>query len=372
MPIEHALISADSHILEPPDVWSDYMDPAFRDRAPRIEAFRDADRWCVDGVPYGDIGHVIQAGQRYKDAGKIKLAGRWANVPEAAYEPHAYLGAMDLEGVAGAVIFPTEGLYLYRVANVPLLGAICRAYNRWIAEVCATEPRRLKGVAMINVDDVDAAVREIEASARSGLAIGMIPVFPSAGQSYLSRALDPLWAAAADIGMVICLHAGTNRPGAKELDNDLASVTPATRTTLDYWVRHSLAEIIFAGVFERHPNLKVVSTENEVGWVPHFLNQMDFVYAERRYMTPVRFRDGRRPRDVWHSNVAITFLEDPIGIRLRDLVGVGNLMWGSDYPHSESTWPRSREVLDRVLADVPDTERRAMLHDNAAALFGFD
>ncbi len=199
----------------------------------------------------------------------------------------------------------------------------------------------------------------------------MLPVFPSAEMDYFDPRLEPMWAKAEELGLPLSLHVGTNRPGPNELGVDLRSITPATRTTLDYWVRHSLTAIIFGGVFERHPGLKLLSVEHELGWVPHFLKQMDFTYDERRYMSPIRFANDKKPSDVWRTNVYTTFMEDDIGIEMRDRVGADHMMWGSDYPHAESTWPKSRPILDAVLEGVPAPERRMMTHDTAAALFGF-
>jgi predicted TIM-barrel fold metal-dependent hydrolase len=366
-----SLISADSHVLEPPDLWLNYIDPAFRDSAPVLKHDEDADRWYVGSTFYGDIGHVTQAGQRYEDATQIKLEGRWEGVPVSAYEPGPYLDALAIDGTAAAVIYPTEGLYLYRVPEVPLANAIFQAYNRWIADFCRHDPLRLVGVAMLTLEDIDFAVKEVERIGKDGLKVAMIPVYPAAGQPYSDRRYEPFWKAAADAGLILSMHAATNRPGSSELDNDLKSVTPATRTTLDYWVRHSLAEIMFAGVFERYPTIKIVSVENEIGWIPHFIKQMEFVYAERQYLTPVRFSGNRTPRDVWRSNVLATFLEDDVGISMRGYIGTETLMWGSDFPHSESTWPNSRQVLDKILEGVSPSEKVDMVFGNATRVFGF-
>jgi predicted TIM-barrel fold metal-dependent hydrolase len=146
--------------------------------------------------------------------------------------------------------------------------------------------------------------------------------------------------------------------------------TPARYVTSAHWVQLSLANMIFAGVFERHPTLKVVSLEHEIAWVPHFLQSMDYTYTQRaRRSQWYRFQDEARPSDFFHRNVMISFQEDALGLRLRDVVGVGNLVWGSDYPHAESTFPHSRVILDRLFAEIPDAERTQILDTNATALY---
>ena len=177
--------------------------------------------------------------------------------------------------------------------------------------------------------------------------------------------------------MPLSLHIGAYRPGTDELDQSsdraIASanqvINASIRSTTDLHVRRAIATLIFSGVFERYPKLKVVSVEYELGWVPHFLNQMDFTYQERQFWTPVRFSNGRKPSDIWSSNIFITFMEDTLGVRLRNEIGVDNMMWGSDFPHSESTWPESRRILGEVLEDVPLADQRKMTNETAARLY---
>jgi predicted TIM-barrel fold metal-dependent hydrolase len=135
----------------------------------------------------------------------------------------------------------------------------------------------------------------------------------------------------------------------------------------------SLSHLIFSGVFERYPGLQVVSLEHEVAWAGHFLNVIDYTYTQRVPRPDwYRFKDGALPSDFFHRNVFISFQEDALGIQIRSTIGVDNLMWGSDYPHAESTFPRSREILDEILREVPEDERRKLVRDNAARLYRFD
>ena len=128
----------------------------------------------------------------------------------------------------------------------------------------------------------------------------------------------------------------------------------------------------FLRVFDRYPELKVAIVEFELAWVPHLLGAMDYTYVERQKEASYRFKADTLPSDFFHSNVYLSFQEDAVGIRLRDVIGVDGIMWGSDYPHSESTFPKSLEILDTIMEGVPREERSKMVGGNAAGLYGFD
>jgi len=158
-------------------------------------------------------------------------------------------------------------------------------------------------------------------------------------------------------------------PGEKD---GLAELTGAGRSTTDYWVRYSLSAMIFAGVFDRYPLLKVGSVEHEAAWIPHWLKQMDFTYVERPVFTKGwKSAEGLMPSDYWKRNMFVEFMEDDLGVQLRDRIGVENMLWGSDYPHAEATFPRSQQFLGRMFAGVPEADLRKITSDNAAKMFGF-
>ena len=142
----------------------------------------------------------------------------------------------------------------------------------------------------------------------------------------------------------------------------------------DHQVREGLAELIFSGVFERFPELRVGSVEHGIGWIPFFLDQMDFVYTERPHRDHWhRYRDpGALPSDYFRRNVFATFQEDRVGVQLRDMIGVECMAWGSDFPHGESTFPRSREILAEVLDGVAPEDAARIVSANAADLYGFE
>jgi predicted TIM-barrel fold metal-dependent hydrolase len=366
----YTLISSDSHIIEPADLWETRIDPTFRDRAPRLVRTGEFDQWYADGVKFGNIGTNQQAGLRFEAPDKLTAGGSMNTIPLGGVDPHAHIKDMDVDSVAGGVLYPSQGLTVYRVPDSELLSAIFRAYNDWLADFCKPYPKRLKGIAMLNVDEPPVAASELRRAANIGLAGAMIPLRPMEHR-YDHPMYEPLWAAAQDLDMPLSLHVGTYRwrPGTNP--NDAAQdIVDFTNRECD--ARNAIAAMIYAGVFERYPTLRVGVVEFEVAWAPYFLARLDNVYTERAVGRKLqRFKDGLVPSDFFRRNVFISFQEDDLGIQLRSIIGVHNLMWGSDYPHAESTFPKSRQIVERILKDVPDEEKAMIAGANAAQLYHF-
>jgi predicted TIM-barrel fold metal-dependent hydrolase len=202
------MISADSHVIEPPDLW-DRVGRDYRDRAPRLVSERDADWVYLDDSRLVSFTVGAQVGKRFKGLDHLKPSGRWADVPPAAYEPDAYLAENETDGVWGAVVYPTVGFLLYtRVMDSGLLSALARALNDWLGEFCSYEPGRLKGIAILNLDDIDEGVAELDRARQHGLAGAMIPMDCP---DYSDPSLDVLWAAAQDLEVPLSFHTGGRR-----------------------------------------------------------------------------------------------------------------------------------------------------------------
>ena len=371
------IISSDNHVFEPPDLWTSRVDGKFRDRAPHIVREEDGGEWwyCdgARGVPAAYGG--AEAGARFNEPEKMGYTEHFENVRPGGYIPEEHVKDLDVDGVDVSILYPSAGLLLYGVRDSELLSACCRTYNDWIAEFCKPFPNRLKGIGMINLDDIQEGVGEIERCAKMGFVGAMISVYPPEERSYRSLDYDPVWAAAQDLEMPLALHIGTNRASLDQpqANVDPRSVPPAFAVTVDNWVRMSLAHMILSGVFERYPKLQVGSVEMEVSWAPHFLDRLDYTYAQRppgdywhRYQEPML------PSDYFHRNVFISFQEDALGVRDRHIIGVDNLLWGADYPHFESTFPHSQEVLEKILADCSEEEKAKIVGGNAARIYHLD
>lgn len=370
---EPIILSSDSHVFEPPDLWTKRIDNAFKSRAPRMERVGDVDHLVIeDGQMIAGIGLISNAGARYDAPETISDHARFEDVHEGGYDPAQHLRDMVIDGVYGEVLYPSQGLFYYKVADPQLFSAICRAYNDWLAEFCSVGPDRLKAIAMINVDDVADAVSELERTAKFGFVGAMITEYPLEERRYDHSDYEPLWAAAAGLNMPLSLHTATRRVLSNTALVERTVHDASRRATKVLLPAISMCDMIFSGVFERYPDLRLAIVEFELSWVPYVLTNMDYTYRERHEEAQYRFKGDTLPSDFFARNVFLSFQEDDIGIRLRDRIGVDCMMWGSDYPHSESTFPRSRQVLDEILQGVPEEERAKIVCHNTARLYGFD
>ena len=367
------ILSSDSHVFEPPDLWQNRIDAPFRDRAPRIQRIDGADQIVVEADQIlSGIGLISNAGARFEAPETISAQGRFEDVHLGGYDPEQHLKDMALDGVSGEVLYPSQGLFYFKVADTALMSAIFRAYNDWLADFCSADPNRLKGIAMINLDDIADGIRELERTARLGLSGAMITEYPFEDRRYDQLEYEPFWSAAAALGMPLSLHTATRRQGKIRGVGDMTLRDASSRATKAFYPALSLCDLIFSGVFERHPLLTVAIVEFELAWVPHVLSSMDYTYRERQGEAIYRFKDAMQPSDFFRRNVVLGFQEDAIGIRLRDVIGVDTMMWGSDYPHSESTFPQSRKILAEILAGVPDEEQAKIVGGNTARVYNFD
>ena len=367
------VISSDSHVFEPPDLWVNRIDRRFKDRAPHMERIGGMDQLIVEGgQQLAGIGLISGAGLRFDTPERITNQARFEDVHVGGYDPERHIKDMELDGVAGEVLYPSQGLFYFKVEDPELMSAIFRAYNDWLAEFCANDPLRLKGVAMINLDDVSDGVKELERAARLGLVGAMITEYPAEERRYDIGEYEPFWAAAQDLNMPVSLHTATSRTGPNRAAGPVTVRTASGRANKVFLPATSLCDMIFSGVFDRYPKLNVAVVEFELAWAPHLLGTMDYTYIERQKEASYRFKGNLLPSDFFHRNVYLSFQEDDIGIRLRDVIGVDSIMWGSDYPHAESTFPKSQEILERILDGVPPDERAKIVGANAAGLYGFD
>ena len=265
---DYKVISSDSHVVEPPDIWVERMDRAkFGNRIPHMVPAGDIDAWMVDNKETGGVGSIAQAGFRFDRPDEIVLKGSFDDVRPGGYIPSEHVKDMDIDGVHGGLVYPSIGLALYRDVEDPdLARGIFAAYNDWLAEFCNAYPDRLKGAAMILVDeDVDLAIEETQRVADLGIKTVMISSYPRADRTYDNPIYEPYWTMAEENDITVNLHVTTNRPKADPITRGVSTTSTASYVQHDYWVRMSLCHMIFSGVFERHPNLKVAEVEHELG-----------------------------------------------------------------------------------------------------------
>jgi predicted TIM-barrel fold metal-dependent hydrolase len=376
---EPQLISADSHVNEPGDLWVERMDKAFRDRAPRVvdnlPGRQPGSYLVLEGIPPIHLTQGLGAGKKPEELPKFFRESTYKDARRGGWDPAARLQDMDLDGVEAEVIYTTLGFRQFWFKDAALQQACFRAYNDWLAEYCAYAPRRLAGLALISLYDIEAAVRELHRCRQMGLKGAMIWAWPPEDQPYSAPLYDPFWAAAQDLNMPLSLHAITGmgpesqatRAMGREIqlmDRYVRAVTGADE------VKRSLTVFIFSGVLERFPGLKLVSAENNVGWLPFVIQRWDQAQETARYMHPVPLK--LKPSEYFQRQIYATFIDDPVGVKNRHQVGVENMMWSSDYPHTASTWPHSREVIARDFKDVPAHEKWQIVRENVTRLYELD
>ncbi len=356
---QQRILSADSHVVEPPDLWTEGIEPEFRQRAPRLEHLPDGDVYTCEGMEPAEIASLSAAGDLEVT---FTTKGRWEGaVRTGAYDPHARLVDMDRDGVDLEIVYPTVALRMFAIEDPALRRACFSAYNDWVADFCRAYPDRLKGIGMVATDDEDLAVAELERICRLGLVGPMISVRPDR-PDYVQPKFDRFWSTAVELGMPVSLHVGTNG----ERQRPIAEATVGELCTISVSAQQTLVDLIFGGVFVRHPELMVISVEHSAGWVPFLMQSMDSAFHIK---AATHLNEGLKASDYFRRNIRLTFMRDDVAIRYRNEIGIDLLLWSTDYPHRESTFPHSREVLSKMMVGVPDDEQNQIACGNTAALY---
>jgi predicted TIM-barrel fold metal-dependent hydrolase len=375
MPSEYKIISSDSHVIEPWFLWQERLPAKYRDRAPRLVRMDDgSDRLVCEDIEMPPIGTAAGV---FRGNSEVRQTGRWEeDIPPSAYDPDARIKEIDRDTIWGEVMYPTFGLGFYGIDDAEYKWALLRAYNDWLAEFCAAHPNRFKGIAMLANDDPVLAIEELERARRLGFVGVMIPTVAGEGvPQYHERGMDPLWEAAVANDMSVNIHAGTARERNKKTNLIQASGgRNPTKSPLKYEVFvKPMLNMIFGGVFERHPRLNFISAENEAGWATHILERADFEW-QRYQNVAVKDFEGRipeKPSAYFKRNIKLTFLRDTVAIRTYDLLGEDTLMFQTDFPHGISTYPNSRAMCDAMFEGVDPAIRDKIVYHNAAKLYGF-
>lgn len=372
------LISADCHAGPPVERYRDYVDADMRDE---FDDFLRARReWRAErnrSMGLSEEGELVNAlfGKEmvddYEGQEAVGAGGR-----SGVWDSERRTAELEQEGIVAEVIFPD-----FQNSNEPPWGAAfpfsdtdprrrragARAYNRWLAEFCALLPGRRAGLAIIQPHDVDAAVDEVGWARRAGLAGIMLPTGDSELPSYHDRRYDPLWRACCALGLPVTIHSG----GVPWEGYGLSAMW-VTKLELMWWAHRPLWQFVFGGVFERFPSLKLAFTEQGADWIPSTLARMDEQYSSP-FERGVEKVLSKSPTGYWRSNcyVGASFMSRG-ECTIRDQIGVPTIMWGSDYPHIEGTWPRSLAALREAVNGCAPDEITAMVGATAADVYGFD
>ncbi len=393
MATNYRYISGDSHLEIDSKHWIDRVPARYRDQAPRLVRQTDgSDLWAI-----GDkISRPAAAADLYGGKGRdqyVPFGGRYEGTPGTG-SPAQRLREQDQDGIDAEVLFPSQQggpKFWRRIPDDEAYKAVVRAYNSWLAEdYCSTDPQRLIGVGILPLThDVADLISEMESCGKAGLKTVLLQGFPS-GKPYPSPDDDRFWSAALDLNMPISVHVDLDRSGeragplfkypreSEELMNKIVN------DLVDQVARFgpvrgngSVAAVqwVLSGLFDCFPNLRIFFAENQIGWIPFFLQGADVRY-DRHYRWSERLLGfkplSRPPSEYIREHCLWGFQFDRVGVELRQKINVDRLIWGSDFPHQESDWPDSLGVIERNFAGVPEEEKYKMVCGNAVEFFHLD
>jgi len=366
------VVDADGHILEPLNLWLDYIDPAYRERAPRLVTNANGKQQLqIDTMMAGSAerglgaigaigardGHVIADGFEY-DQGR-----------PGGFDPHKRIPDMDMDGIDAAFLYPSIGLFVGGVVDPKLAGAICRAYNRWLADYCKPYPDRLFGVAMLPMQDVDTAIAEMTFARKElGMHGGFLRPNPYNNRLIHDPAYEPFWNAAEELDFSIGFHEGA-APGMPQVGVDRFNGRGAQHI-ISHTMEMMLAALsmIWGGVCERHPKLRVGFLESGGGWIAPWLDRMD------RHFDDQGFNDSglkTRPSEIFQKSCWISFEPVEGGLKyLADYIGPHKIMWATDYPHPDGFFPGAPKMVQKQLEGLSAETKRQVMAGGAMGFYG--
>lgn len=371
------IVDADSHIDPPYEMWKDYLPAALASKAPYIE-YGDEHDWIVfEGKKRPVMMISNQAGRTGEE---FKMVGRRAEM-RPVWLPETRLEDMTTDGMDAAVLFGGGPL---GTADNALYTASFDAYNRWVWDFAGANRKRLVPVGYVPMQDVDDTIAMIRNLAKLGFRTINIPAFPQAkdgpnvggfnaqalaltgnihgDRSYLDPEFDKLWATVTELDITLTMHLGGRIPRFGNKQHFLPDLVMSKTAMAE-----PVAILIYGAIFQRFPELRLVIVESGVGWMSWMAEYMDRTWEKQRYWTESRLTE--KPSFFMDRNVYGSFIHDRVGIMNRNFPGGRNIMWSSDYPHSETTFPNSRHVIDRDFEGVPEADINAIVYERAKKLY---
>ncbi len=369
------LISVDDHLIEPPDLFLNHLDARYQDRAPKLERNdQGSDVWVFNGIAMETVALNAVAGRPKDEYGMEPQS--LDEVRPGCYDVHERVKDMNAGGVLASMNFPSFPTFTARVFqtdDLDLSRALVRAYNDWhIDEWCGAYPARFIPMAVPMMWDAQETADEIRRTAAKGCHSLSFTENPAAlgRPSFHDEYWDPVWTACCDTGTVLSVHLGSSG----QLSIPAVDSPPDVMITLQPMnIQSAAADLLWSRVIKNFPQLRIALSEGGTGWIPYFLDRVDRTFEMHRAWTQQDF-GGRLPSEVFREHFLTCFISDPIGVEMRHHIGVDNMCWEADYPHSDSMWPTAPEELNAVFHanDVPDDEVHKMSHENAMRWYSFD
>jgi predicted TIM-barrel fold metal-dependent hydrolase len=368
------MIDCDMHVLEPADLWETYLEPRFKEQAICIRKDPEGFEQLVIGgqvvLPRGLAGlGGVECNRAELFAGRMTYA---EGSPPASYDPTARRRLQDDWGVRVGVTFPTISILPFPTEDQPLASAYCRAYNRWIADFAAANPGRIAAIATVNWRDIDAATKELEGCLKSGFRGLFVPPETINGKSPSHPDFDPLWNLLADADLPGCLHVIVRFSGAASPFAGWRASTPAPGSLFGFGlgatgqIMPAIAAMVTDGFFDRHPGIKLVSVEAGCGYAAYLMDRLDEKWNVMSALgNPLKLR----PSDYISRNCYFVAEPDERTIdAMLDLVGLDNILWGSDYPHIDANI-LAPDIIRRTVSNLTPEKRSRVLRTNAERLF---
>jgi predicted TIM-barrel fold metal-dependent hydrolase len=374
---EYPLLDADSHVSEPLNLWQERLPAKYRDKAPRMLKEHEGKPgawWLIEeGREPHNVILGFGANKTLEELQQFLKGFSYAGAHRGGWDPAQRVKDMDQDGVTGDVLYTTLGFRMFWIRDAGFQRACFQVYNDWLAEFCSYSPKRLKGLGLISLYDPKQGAEDLEECAKKGLAGGLIWASPPDELPFYSEVYNSFWTTAQELRMPLSLHefAGFERIYWES--------TPEKRTVANAVASHEVettfATFILSGILERFPRLRIISAELNCGWLAYFLHRMDRAFDSRGARlqgSPFPTKLTMRPSEYFRRQLYATFIDDPYGLAHRHEIGVDNLLWSSDFPHSATFWPHSREKIAEDFQGIDEEDKRKILCENVAKLYGFE
>jgi predicted TIM-barrel fold metal-dependent hydrolase len=371
----YPIVSVDDHLLQPPDLWLKRLPRKFQDRAPQVTKMDDHEAWVFGDFVQDSLGMADVVGKNTGGVAEFSLAGRYADIRPGAYDPVARLADMDEGGVLAQMCFPEvfgfAGQRLSLHPDKELALASIEAYNDFVLdEWCAAAPGRYIPMIIVPIWDARLAAAEVQRCAAKGATSIAFPEnpFPLGLPSIHDKTgfWDPLFRVAQETGMPLAMHMGSS----SDVPNPAPDAPVLVRHSQFFLnTGYSLIDWMMSDNFERFPGLKCFWAEGDVGWMPYVFQRLD-----RKWRLSGRYTGHplpNPPTTYVKDHVFACFIEDPVGVRIIDELGVDQVMMEVDYPHSDSTWPHSSEIVMEQLDHLPHEDIVKITRGNAERVFNF-
>jgi predicted TIM-barrel fold metal-dependent hydrolase len=369
------LVSVDDHVVEPPDMFEQHLTPEWKSRAPKVIRKAGKDMWTFEGATIPNVGLNAVVGRHPEEYGVEPTA--YDQMRPGCYDARERVRDMNANGVLASMCFPSYpsfcGALFARQQDKELARVMLQAYNDWhIDEWCGSQPGRFIPLALPPIWDPQLMADEVRRVAKKGCHAISFTENPSKVMPELpslhSEHWNPFWQACNDEGTVVAIHIGS---ASGMTFTSMDSPVDVMITTTPISIMNCAADLLWSPVLRNYPDIRIALSEGGIGWIPYFLERADYVYAHHKAWTNQSFGQ-KLPSEVFREHIITCFIDDRMGVEVRDKVGTDIICWECDYPHSDSTWPRAPEVLWESMAGVAEEEVHQMTWKNACELFHFD